>query len=264
MNLKQLAIIIGTIIIIAIILTGLGGNITAAISGMLLVFVLPGYAMVKMLFPENHLETGEFVALTLGLSLAIAAIGGLILQWLPWKQETYSWTVLLGSITFFASIAALLRQRHLKIHPPSFTKVNISLSFNDGLIFVLAGVGVMIAFILAYKGEVIQNSADFTQLWITPGQQSNSTVQVGINNRTAEMIQYRLLLKVNDEVVDETSPIDLDSDETWKYTYNLPEGADSVSAELYRLYAPAEMCNGEYPPDICQQNDEVYREVFLK
>lgn len=263
MNLKLLAVIVSTIVIMVVILTGVGGSI-GPVLGLFLVFVLPGYALTNALFPGNNLEFAEFIALSLGLSLAIAALGGLILYWLSWKLQTYSWTVFLGSVTLLASIVALLRYQHLKASPPSFTKVNLSLSFNQGLYFVLAGVGVAIAFILAYRGEVIQNNSDFTQLWILPDKASDSTVLVGINNHATETIQYRLLIKVNDEVIDEVPSIDLKSEGTWVNSFTLPEGAGSVTADLYRLYTPADVCNGDNPPDICQRNDEVYREVELR
>lgn len=264
MNLKLLAVIVSTIMIMAVILTGVGGSVGSALSGLCLVFVLPGYALTNALFPGNNLEFAEFVALTLGLSLAIAALGGLVLYWLSWKLQTQSWTLFLGSITLLASIVALLRHRHLEARPPSFVKVNLSLSFNQGLFFVLAGIGVAIAFMLAYRGEVTQDNSDFTQLWIQPDKASVSTILVGINNHAAETIQYRLLIKVNDDVIDEIPSIDLKSEKTWVNSFTLPEGAGSVTADLYRLYTPADLCNGNNPPDICQQNDEVYREVELR
>lgn len=253
-----------TIIIVAVILTGDGGSIFSAFLSIILVFVLPGYALVNLLFPENHLELAESIALTLGLSLATAALGGLILNWLPWKLETHSWTVLLGSITFFACVVALLRQQHPGARPPAFVKVKLSFSLNDGLFFLMAGIGVVIAFTLANKGEVTQNNADFTQLWILPDDVADSTVEVGINNHEGEMIQYRLLFKVNGEVEKEIPMIELKSGETWVNSFPLPEYIYSVTAELYRLYAPADTCTGNDPPDICQKNQEVYREVVLK
>lgn len=263
MNLKLLTVIFSTIIIMAVILTGVGGSTVSTLLSLFLVFVLPGYALVKVLFPGNNLEFAERVVLTLGLSLAIAALGGLVLYWLPWKLQTRSWTIFLGSITFFASIIALLRHQHLKEPPPSFIKVNVSLTFNDGLLFVLAAVGVAIAFILAYRGEVIQNSSDFTQLWIIPDEEAASSVLIGINNQAAEVVQYRLLIKVNGKVVEEIPLIDLKSEETWVDSFTFPEGTDSVTAQLYRLYEPLDVCNGDNQPDICQRNDEVYREVVL-
>jgi len=264
MNLKLLSVIVGTIIIIAVILTGVGGSMLSALLGLLLVFVLPGYALVNAFFPGNDLEFAEIIALALGLSLAIAALGGLVLYWLPWKLQTHSWTVFLGSITIFASVVALLRHQRLEVRSPSFIKVKMSLSIKEGLFFVLAGIGVAIAFVLAYRGEVKQSNSDFTQLWILPSEEDDSTVQIGINNHATEASQYRLLVKVNNEVVDEIPSINLNSEETWVNSFTLPEGADSVIADLYRLYAPADVCNGDNPPDICDRNDEVYREVKLR
>lgn len=264
MNRKLIATIIITIMIMAVILTGAGGSILSALLSVLLVFVLPGYALVNLLFPENHLEMAEFIALTLGLSLATAALGGLVLNWLPWELQTHSWTVLLGSITFIACVIALLRKPASFTRSPSFIRVKLSFTFNDGLFFMLASTGVVIAFLLAYKGEVLQNNTDFTQLWILPGDEGTSSIEVGINNHEAGVTQYRLLIKVNGDVDEQIPLITLNSEETWVNSFPISEYAYMVTAELYRFYTPADLCNGDIPPDICQQNEEVYREVILK
>ncbi len=263
MNLKLIAVITSTILIIAIILTGVGNGTLEGILSIFLVFVFPGYALVKALFPGGHLEFAERVALTLGLSLAIVSIGGLFLNWLPWKLATRSWMIFLGSIIIFTSLIALLRQQPIKEQPSLFTKVNLSFTLNDGLFFILAGIGVVIAFVLTYRGEIQQNNAHFTQLWTLPDQESESSVLVGIKNQEGEEVRYRLQMIINGEVFEEIPVIDLESEETWEMSFTLPLNTDSVRTQIYRLYEDGELCREDNPPEICLRNDEVYREVVL-
>lgn len=263
MNLKSLTTLAGTILILAVLLSGIGSGPVAAFFSLLLVFVLPGYALVKALFPGSQLEFAELIALTLGLSLAITALGGLILHWLPWKIETRSWTIFLGSVTFIASLIALLRQMFLQEQPPSFIRVNLSFSFYDGMYFLLASIGVVIAFVLAYRGETIQNESNITQLWILPDEETGANYSIGIDNLENEAVQYRLVITINGLFEEEFPIIDLKPEESWVSSFPMAEGTDQVKAQIYRLDAENEICSEDQPLELCQQNAEVYREVEL-
>lgn len=264
MNLRLLTVIVATILLMAFVLTGVGGSTVAVMIAVVLVFVLPGYALVKALFPESHLETAELIALMLGLSLAITAIGGVVLYWLGWELNAVSWTLFLGSVTVLAGVVGILRHRPSETPIPEESKINFTFSFWDVLFFMLAAVGVAISFSLAYQGEIIQNNSDFTQLWILPDDDVENTVLVGINNHAEEQIQYRLDFEVDGQVVEEISMIDLQPAETWEHEFALPELAHTVTANLYRWYVSAEECSVEAPPEDCQQNEEVYREVVFR
>ncbi len=264
MNRRLLAAALCTIILMAVVLTGVAGATVSALAGLALAFVLPGYALTKLLFPGDSLELAESAALTLGLSLAVSSLGGLVLHVLPWKLETRSWTVLLGGITLLATAGALWRHRRLNVVPRSFVKVNVSFTLGQVLLFALAGSVVAGAYILAYQGEVAQNRTDFTQLWIQPDDKAASAVVIGINNHATETVRYRLQIKLDQAVVGEISPIELKPEGSWTHSFSLPEGGKAVTAQLFRVYAPAEVCHGNNPPDLCQQNREVYRSVVLQ
>ncbi len=264
MNPRLLAVIVTTILLMAFIFTGAGGSTVALMIALLLVYVLPGYALVKALFPGTQLENSEFIALTLGLSLAITAIGGLVIYWLGWELNTNTWTIFLGSVTVIAGAVALLRYQHLERPNPAHARVNFTLSLTDILLFLLAASGVVIAFAIAYQGEIVQNNSDFTQLWMLPDEASASDAVIGINNRADEEAQYRLEIVVDGRVITKVEMIELQSTETWEYVFTVPENAITVTANLYRWYAPAEECSKSPAPEICDKNEEVYREVVLR
>ena len=84
--------------------------------GILFVFFLPGFTFIKVLFPKGvplktaseNLDKIELVALSLGLSLALTPIVGLILNYTPWGITLTTITLsLLGLTVTFASVALL-------------------------------------------------------------------------------------------------------------------------------------------------------------
>jgi Protein of unknown function (DUF1616) len=81
--------------------------------GVLLALVLPGYALSAAVFRMRSVRTAERAALTLGISLSVAVLGGLVLDALPSGLETQTWLFLLGGVTVIASVVALWRRtRH--------------------------------------------------------------------------------------------------------------------------------------------------------
>ena len=52
--------------------------------GLIFVLFVPGYVTLKVIFPERGLDTVERLALSVGLSLAIVPLVGLLLNFTPW------------------------------------------------------------------------------------------------------------------------------------------------------------------------------------
>src|SRR5438105_797407 len=64
-----------------------------------LVFILPGYALTEVLFRKRSLGAPERLLFSIGLSLAIAILSGLILNLLPGGLQAISWALWLGLFT---------------------------------------------------------------------------------------------------------------------------------------------------------------------
>src|ERR1700676_5175553 len=76
-----------------------------------LVFVLPGYTLTEALFYQKMLNGTHRLVLSLGLSLALAILGGLLLNVLPIGLQAQSWAMFLGLITtVFSLVAAYFRR----------------------------------------------------------------------------------------------------------------------------------------------------------
>ena len=86
--------------------------------GTVFVLWLPGYAFVKTLFPvhvpiktsNENLDTIERIALSIGLSLALVPLVGLLLNYTPWGIRLVPIVLSLFVLTLVFATAAVLRE----------------------------------------------------------------------------------------------------------------------------------------------------------
>jgi hypothetical protein len=79
---------------------------------------LPGYTFIKALFPkqlpnkttDKDLDTIERIALSVGMSLALVPMVGLLLNYTPWGINLIPSTLSLAALTLAFATAALLRE----------------------------------------------------------------------------------------------------------------------------------------------------------
>jgi hypothetical protein len=208
-----------------------------------LVLVLPGLALSAAVFPERSLGTAERVATSLGVSLAVTALGGIALNWTPWGLQSGSWALLLGGVTLTASVLALLRRRRRSFGAAGRLsgRPDIRQSLLLGLALILAAGAVA----LARHGAAQQDVAGFTQLWILPSEQLDQrTVRLGLRSAEIQDSTYRLRVLVGHRVVREWRSIPLAPGQQWETTTVLPREDTSprpVVGLLYRLDAPQQV-----------------------
>lgn len=202
-----------------------------------LVLALPGYAIVAAAFPGGAPGLAERAALSLGLSLAVAALGGLALHQAPAGLRAGPWAVLLGNITLVASLVALVRRaRH-----PGPARPALSLSWGQALAFGLAGLLVCSALVVARDGALRRDATRFTQLWALPaGAAGDERVRLGVANMEGVTVRYRLELESGGGVVSSWPAIVLGPDQRWEEVVALPpsSGTRAVEAVLYRMDDP--------------------------
>ena len=86
--------------------------------GSLFVLFLPGYSFIKALFPKQvplktrseELDNIERAALSIGMSLALVPLTGLLLNYTPWGIRTTPITLSLLALTAAFSVAAIIRE----------------------------------------------------------------------------------------------------------------------------------------------------------
>jgi hypothetical protein len=99
--------------------------------GIIFIMWLPGYAFIKALFPqglpwaralahslgtsEKNLDQIERAALSLGMSIALVPIVGLLLNYTPWGIRLSSIVLSLTALTIVFATAAILREQQMTI-----------------------------------------------------------------------------------------------------------------------------------------------------
>lgn len=89
--------------------------------GSIFVLWLPGYTFIKALFPEKELDSIERVALSIGMSLALVPMIGLLLNYTPWGIRLAPITITLLAVTFTFATAAIVREHQTKLKRGSKT-----------------------------------------------------------------------------------------------------------------------------------------------
>ncbi len=233
-----------------------------------LIFLLPGYALTSALFPGRDFGFVERILFSLGLSLLIVILGGLILNSTPFGLRTSSWAIFLGVITLGACAVALARRSRKPINPGVGATEDLSeetratgkgsvfggrggilggrpqeyapTTFRQGLLLGLAALIVCGAVVMSIIGAEQQSFPGFTQLWILPasGANAKNSVLVGVKNMEKTTMQYRLTVQENGKVVKQWSAIDLQQGQNWQMTLVIPQAQQSsrimVEALLYR------------------------------
>jgi len=89
--------------------------------GIIFVLWMPGYAFIKALFPERSpvktssedLDIILRVALSIGMSLALVPMVGLLLNYTPWGITLTPIVLSLVALTVVFAVAALIREHHI-------------------------------------------------------------------------------------------------------------------------------------------------------
>jgi len=90
--------------------------------GIIFVLWLPGYAFIKALFPvqvpiktsTENLDTIERIALSLGISIALVPIIGLLLNYTPWGIHLTPIVLSLLALTLVFATTAVIREQQIK------------------------------------------------------------------------------------------------------------------------------------------------------
>lgn len=93
------------------------------ILGSIFVLWLPGYTFIKALFIEKELDNIERAALSIGMSLALVPITGLLLNYTPWGIRLTPIIISLLALTITFATAAIIREHQTKHKQSSKTNL---------------------------------------------------------------------------------------------------------------------------------------------
>ncbi|HEY2334100.1 MAG TPA: DUF1616 domain-containing protein [Solirubrobacterales bacterium] len=151
-----------------------------------LTLFFPGYALSAAIFARDPIDRAKLLLLSVGASLAILALGGLLLNFTGGLQAG-TWALLLVLVVFAASRAAALRR------PPAGTTAlalpRMRLSALTAAVLAVAALSAAGAFALAFIPLPAKHAIGYTELWLQP---LDSGVRVGVGSDEQERMAYRL------------------------------------------------------------------------
>ncbi len=233
---KSLALIVITLACMALVVYGQALSLLRPIAAILLVLCIPGYAVTRTAFLSQAWGRPERILFSLGGSLSLAVLSGLVLNWSPWGLQTTSWTLFLGGITLVATAIGFVWQRDDRIRWTKLGRVQL----RNVALLALASVLIASGYSVAAYGARLRPESQFTQLWMLPADESARAVRIGILNEENATIDYRLVLRAGVDVIQEWPIISLQAGEEWQAVVTLtPDGAGGdLVASLYRQDEP--------------------------
>ena len=228
------------------------------ILGVPFVLLFPGYALVCALFPKRKdLDGVERVALSIGLSLAVVPLIGLILNYTPWGIRIFPVTLSLFAFTLAMSWIARLRRRSLPPHDKfaplsgfKFPEMNRS----DKLMLAGLMAGIVVAGgLIAHFAFIPRIGERFTEFYILgpEGKIENyptdltlgesGTVIVGVANHEHEDVTYSVIVRLDNEPIGRMDGIKLEHGERWERNFTfVPQVVGERMKLEFQLYKEGE------------------------
>jgi uncharacterized membrane protein len=166
-----------------------------------LVLLLPGYAVGANIFAPKTIGIAERGVYAVVLSIAITAVGGLVIQ-LALGLGREVWAVFLAGVTLYASLRIVVDGRSDPLSLPSSISWAVPVA---ALAFVVAGVIAALAVISAGEGlRDAQAKVHFTDFWLLPDGRSGAETDklvVGLRSHEGQPSRYTLELTRDAEVL---------------------------------------------------------------
>lgn len=216
------------------------------VAGLLLVLVLPGYALSALVVPAAPAGLMRVSPVlwrgmwAVGLSLAVAVLGGLLLNLTPLGLTRMSWAVSLAAVTLLAVAASAWRRRRA-MQPrgsaaatpatpaapgrPRFSRIAAGYALAA---VALAAAAIMLAVLSAGR----QHSPGFAQLWLVPARSPAVSGQatLGVRSGYQGTETFHLVLRRGPHPIG-TWDFTLGPGRNWQRTVTAPVG-QHLTAQL--------------------------------
>ncbi len=207
----------------------------AVIVGLPIVLLLPGLAVTTAVLPGKPWR-GDVLAWAVGISLACDIALGVVLNEVTrlTRRTEIAALALLALIGFV--VAAVRRRGHQSERDGSsgqtYRRLRQVLSPSIVLAAMVTAVAVGSACWLSVSSAHAQNTATYTELWLSPGQGSAAgTTDLGVRNDERQPTGYTLLLTTSAGTT--TWDLRLQPRQTWHVPITVPADGQA-SAKLYR------------------------------
>ncbi len=237
---RQSDLIVG--IILALILVGIDQvegvlPIIRAILTIPIVLYVPGNALVSIIFTQSKPRFWERMVYSLGSSLALVILGGLLLGLTPWGLESASWSVMMAVITLLLSGLAIWQRWNIPLVKPSPPQRRLPV--HQAILLGMAVLVVTSAIKLTYSPRLPENIQGYTTLWIDPSPQAQpDSLNFGIHSQELGTTAYLLILTFNGQTLYRWTNITLEPGMQFQETVKMPVGKGRVELALYRTDDP--------------------------
>jgi uncharacterized membrane protein len=236
-------------------------SVIRLIIGLPAVLFFPGYALIAALYPRHESIDGIHRAvLSLGMSLAVVPLVGLVLNYTPWGITLVSISCCIPSLILALSVVAWVRRMALPAEERFYIDFRLRLpglgeNRLDKALVVLLLLSVVAA--VSVAGYVIAQpkvEERFTEFYILGAEGiaadyaseaivgETVEVTVGIINREHETTSYRLVLMLDGIEIGDRGPMVLEHGEEWKQSIGFKATGVGNDQELelllYRDMAP--------------------------
>lgn len=163
-----------------------------------LAFFLPGYAIASAAFARRPLARPKLLLLSVGLSLAVLALGALILNYVPGGIRAGSWALLLILVVLGASRAAAIARP--AGDSSSLPRPRFSPKRGEAALLGAGMVAGIAAIVLAFQPMSAKDAVGYSEMWIQPFDGNRSSgVQIGVGNRMQQRGFYLLRVRFGGE-----------------------------------------------------------------
>src|SRR2546421_7905264 len=227
-----------------------------------LVFILPGYTLTRAFFrrqPEDPLSASsnglilqprlkigqpfgavDLMVFSLGLSLVIDVVTGLLLNLIPVGLQWQSWTFSLGLVTIVFALLAYVRDKSAHVQGKSAHVWHIPLKE-----YALLGSALVVVALALWLATIRppQSQSGFTQFWMLSSTQANHScaVLIGMHSFESAPATYRIQVMSNGTQSALWPSIMLTTQQEWDRVVPVTPaagGSTVVDAQLYRLDQP--------------------------
>ncbi len=248
-------------VLLIIIITFVPSNVLRIVLGLPFLLFFPGYALIAALFPRrNQVGNIERVALSLGLSIVVVSLIGLILNYTPWGIRLYPIFISLAVFIFLTSLIAWYQRRRLRETAKPAIPFRLIMARWKGQSLVDKMLSsILIVAILGVIGTLIfaiampKTGERFTEFYITnlEGKTIDSPSQlkmgrqgkviVGAVNHEKVETSYRIEVRIDGTKKNEIGPIVLGDEQKWEDTVNFtPDRAGDNQKVEFLLYRSGE------------------------
>ncbi|MGB8707138.1 MAG: DUF1616 domain-containing protein [Dehalococcoidia bacterium] len=235
MSNNKILFIIVFITLLLFLLVAFTEGIPRSIIGAIAIIFFPGYTLLAAIFPRRgDLLWIERVGLSFGLSIAIVAMSGLILNYTPWGIRLYPVLTTIASFVVITSVIGWYRQRRLS--EAERLTVNLKLNFSgwqtwtkfEKSLSIVLALAILVALGALYVIAAPKQGEKYTEFYVlgTTGKASDYP-RVVLNGETVhltavvvnyehESTAYRIEIRIDGEVVKQIATEKLDNGQKWE------------------------------------------------